>query len=69
MTMFPFSRPILLMGMRTRHMMRITNAIKEVTQLMIFTTPIGLHGQQLVIKEALNMCLKISEFFKDIKFV
>jgi hypothetical protein len=50
-------------------MMRITNAIKEVAQLMIFTTPIGLHGQQLVIKEALNMCLKISEFFKDIRFV
>jgi hypothetical protein len=69
MWMFLFSRLILLMGMRIRHMMRNTNAIKEDIQLMIFATLISMHGQQLAIKEALNMCLKVSKNFKDIIFV
>jgi hypothetical protein len=61
MLMFPFSRPILLISITTRHVMHNTNEIKEGTQLMIFVIPIGLHGQQLAIKKMLTMCLKVSK--------
>jgi hypothetical protein len=44
MAMLAFSNAVLLGGMRTRHPMRDTDALKIAMQPMILTTPIGLNS-------------------------
>jgi hypothetical protein len=64
---FPLDNTILLMGMRARDKMSDSNTIKEATQFLVFTSPIGQHGQDFTIKQTLNMSLKTMKFINDIR--
>ena len=45
------------------------DAFKEGVQPLVLPTPIGLHGNDLAIKETFNMSLKRTKFLKDIRFI
>jgi hypothetical protein len=68
MSMFTFSRSVLLMSMRTRHKVRYANFLKERIEFLILSSPVRLHSNNFLIKKTLNMMLKIMKFLKDIRF-
>jgi hypothetical protein len=55
--------------MRTRNMMCNANFLKETVEFFIFTTPISLHGDNLTIKLALNILLKIKKHLINIRML
>jgi hypothetical protein len=67
-TVLAFSSTVLLMCVRTRHMMRYSKFLKEGTKIPILTTPIRLNMNNFVIQQTLNMCLKLHEDMKHIRF-
>jgi hypothetical protein len=68
MTMLTFSGAILLMCMRTRHTVRDPKLIKKRIEVVIFTPPIGLNMKNFMLKETLNMCLKLNKNIEHIRF-
>ena len=66
MTMFAFSRSILLMSVWARNVMTYTNFMKEGIKFLIFTTPVGLHCYNFGIKAALNQLLEVEKDLIDI---
>jgi hypothetical protein len=69
MAMFSLGGAILLVCMRTRHMVCDANTLKEGVQFLILTTPIGLHGDDLFVKKAFNMVLEVMETLKNIRLL
>jgi hypothetical protein len=67
--MFSLCRPILLMGMRARHVRSNANALEEGVQALILPTPICLHSHYFLIKETFNMVLEIMKTLKNFRFV
>jgi hypothetical protein len=53
-SMLPFRRTILLMGMRTRDHMHDTNFGEKGIQFFIFSYPVTLNRDNFAIKESLN---------------
>jgi hypothetical protein len=45
-----------------------THTLKEGVEFLILATPISLHCKNFLIKEMLNMLLKIAKFLKHIRF-
>ena len=68
-SMFPLGGAVLLMSMRARNMVCDANAFKKGVQPLVLPTPIGLHGNDLTIKQTFNMSLEKTKFFKDIRFI
>jgi hypothetical protein len=66
---FAFCSAILLMCVSTRDKVGDPNVSKTLIQLLIFPTPVGLHGNNLSIQEALNMLLENVEFREQFRFV
>lgn len=60
MLMLPFGRAVLLVSVRTRHVMNYANFIKEGVKYLIFPTPVRLEHTNFCIKETLNILLKIA---------
>jgi hypothetical protein len=69
MSVFTLSRAILLMRMRTRYKMGDTNFLEEGIEFLILASPVSLHSKNFLIKETLNMMLKIMKFLKHIRFL
>jgi hypothetical protein len=69
MSMFTLSGAILLMCMRTRNKVSDANALEKRIEFLILTTPIGLHGNNFLIKETFNKMLKIMKLLKNIRFI
>ena len=68
MTMFPFSRSILLMGIWARYVMCDAYLAEKGIELLILASPIGLYGDDSSIKETFNKALKFTELLKDFRF-
>jgi hypothetical protein len=66
--MFPLGITILLMSMRTRHLLSNANVVKEGIKFFILSAPIRLNRKNLVIKLALNKALKLKEVFENLIF-
>jgi hypothetical protein len=66
--MFAFGSTVLLVGVRTRHMMGNAISLKVFVETLVLATPIILHTQYFVIKKAFNMCLKTNENFLNFRF-
>jgi hypothetical protein len=66
MPMFAFSCPILLMCVRTAHMMGYANALKKRIKPLVFAAAVGLHSNNFLIKLALNKILKVMKFLKNV---
>jgi hypothetical protein len=64
--MFAFHGTILLVSMRARYMMGNAIFLEERMEFLIFTTPIGLHGDDYSAKFALNQLLKIEKHLVNI---
>jgi hypothetical protein len=47
----------------------LSRLLKEEVKFLIFTTLIGLHGENFSIKESLSKGLKLSKFLKDFRFM
>jgi hypothetical protein len=60
--MFTFCWAVLLMGVRVGNEMRNAYAIKEGIELLILSSPIHLHSDNLPIQEVLYMLLKDMKF-------
>jgi hypothetical protein len=60
---------ILLVCMRTRDLMLDPNTSEECVELLILTTPVGLHRQDFFIEGALNKTLKGVKDLKHFRFV
>ena len=67
MTMLTLSYTILLMCMRTRHTMCNSKLIKECIEVVILTPPIGLHMNDFMTEQTLNMRLEFQENIKHIR--
>ena len=67
--MFALYGAMLLMSMWARNVMRDANAFKKRVQPLVLPTPIGLHGNDLTIKQTFNMSLEKTKFFEDIRFI
>jgi hypothetical protein len=68
-SMFTFCRPILLMGIQTRHMVGYTNFLEERMQLLILSAPIKLDNKDFLVKQALNKALELFETLKHLRLV
>jgi hypothetical protein len=66
--MFVFSGTILLMCVWTRDPMDSTELLKESIEVPVFTSPIRLNMDNFLIKEVLNMILKLHKDIKHIRF-
>jgi hypothetical protein len=66
---FTFCNAILLMCVGTTDKVGNPNASKKGLWLLIFRTPISLHGNNLSVQESLNMLLGILEFRKHFRYV
>jgi hypothetical protein len=49
-------------------MMRYSNISKERVEFLIFSSPVGLHGDDFAIKEPFNKALKFMKFLKHLRF-
>jgi hypothetical protein len=67
--MFSLCRPILLMGMRGRHVMSNATALEEDVQPLILPTLICLHSHYFPIKETFNKFLEVMKTLKTFRFV
>jgi hypothetical protein len=67
--MLAFSSPVLLMCVRTRYKVSDSDVTKKGVKPLIFTTPITLHGKNLVVKQPLNKTLKLTKIFEHLKFI
>jgi hypothetical protein len=67
--MFSLSRPILLVGMRTRNMMLNAYFLKERIYFLILSTPIRLDNKNFLIKLVFNKFLEIMKDLKDIRLL
>jgi hypothetical protein len=65
--MFALYGSILLMCMRTEHMMNNAN-IGEGVKLSVFASPIGLNDKNFAMKLSLNKDLKILKLLKHFRF-
>jgi hypothetical protein len=63
--MFTLSNTILLVSMRTRHLVGNANIMKKEIKLLILSTPIRLDRKNLAVKLSLNKALKLNEVFKN----
>jgi hypothetical protein len=59
--MFALSRVVLLMNMRTLDMMGYAYMLEETMEFFIFTSPVGLHGDNFLIKPAFYIFLEIKK--------
>jgi hypothetical protein len=62
-------RPILLMCIGTRDMMRDPNLVKERMKLLKLTTPSWFEQQDFFVKQSFNKSLELLELLKDFIFV
>ena len=60
----PSSGPVVLMCMWAGNMMRDANFLKEGIELLVFTSPVSLHSNNLGVKFSFN---KISEVLENLK--
>ena len=67
MMMLTLSYTVLLMCMRTRHTMCNSKLIKECIEVVILTPPIGLHMNDFMTEQTLNMHLELQENIKHIR--
>jgi hypothetical protein len=67
--MLPLYCPILLVRVGTRDSMGYAYVREEGTQLLIFSSPICLHGNNLPIQKSLYMLLEDRESSKDLRFM
>jgi hypothetical protein len=63
--MFTLSNTILLVSMRTRHLVGNANIMKKEIKFLILSTPIRLDRKNLAVKLSLNKALKLNEVFKN----
>jgi hypothetical protein len=56
------------MCIRTGDMIANSNFSKEGMKVLIFSTPIGLHGYYFAIEKTLNGSLKFNKLLKDFRF-
>jgi hypothetical protein len=68
-SMFTFSRAVLLMGMRTGNVMRNAYAFKEGVQGLILTAPIRLYSLDFSPILAFNKRLKFMKYMKHFRFL
>lgn len=68
MAMFAFSGSILLMSMRTRHVMIYAYALEGVERL-ILSTPVSLNCTNLTSKLSLDKVLEITKTLKYFRFM
>jgi hypothetical protein len=68
-SMFALGRTILLMCMWTIDKMSYPYSLKKGVKFLILSSPIGLYGNNFLVKETLNMMLKITKLLKHIKFL
>jgi hypothetical protein len=68
MTMLTLGCAVLLMCMWAGHTVRNPKLIKERVEVAVFTPPVGLNMKYFVLKETLNMRLKLNENIKHIRF-
>jgi hypothetical protein len=54
--------------MRTRHMVQDPKFLEKSIEVVILTTPIRLNTNDFGLEETLNMCLKLQENIKHIRF-
>jgi hypothetical protein len=67
--MFSFCCTILLVSVRTRDMVSYPDFFKEGVKFLIFTTPIGLHGEDFPVKESLSEGLEFSKLHENFRFM
>jgi hypothetical protein len=60
---------ILLMSVRTGHLVSDAKFMEEWVEMLILSTPVGLDCNDLLIKQALNKRLKFKEICENIKLV
>jgi hypothetical protein len=63
--LFTLSNTILLVSMRTRHLVGNANIMKKEIKLLILSTPIRLDRKNLAVKLSLNKALELNEVFKN----
>jgi hypothetical protein len=54
----------MLMSMRTGNKVSNTNFVKEGVKLFILSSPVGLYGNDFLVKESINKSLKFMKFLK-----
>jgi hypothetical protein len=69
MSMLAISMTVLLMRMRTRDKMGDAHTLEKGFKFLVLTSPVSLHCKIFLIKESLNMMLKVTEFLKHIIFL
>jgi hypothetical protein len=55
------------MSMRIGNKVSNTNFVKKGVKLFILSSPVGLHGNDFLVKESLNKGLKFMKFLKDFR--
>lgn len=69
MPVFVLGRPILLVGIWTRNMMRYANSLEKSVQLLVLATRISLDSKYLFIELTFYHVLKVMKFLKNLRFV
>jgi hypothetical protein len=69
MSMLLHGNVVLLVSMGTRNLVSNVELTKVGVEMLIFPTPIKLHGDNLLIKPSFNKRLKFQKKFEDIRFM